>query len=396
MKTVTDFLNESHLDSSSTLGQPAEIPVYGWPLVPSINFSTAYAFESIEDLLSYHDNKYNSVRYTRDSSVVVRQLEFYFSQFHSGCSALLFNSGMSAISACINALLSKDSAFITVGSFYRKCNSIISDLNDKFGIPHYNFKDVEEMVREGVDGRHVIIFLESPSNPFLRIFDVSDIRKKFPNANIILDTTFQGLLNGGNQLDYVDYVVMSCTKYIGGHNDVLAGAVICSDEELYSPVWDQRSMRGGIIDNFSAYLLLRSLRTYDVRMDRTLENVEAVLDFICQSDKVHDVFYPGRFSNSDQETIFEDTMSHGGGVVTFQVDAEIPLERNLETLLSTKMAPSFGSVDSLIEIPFYMSYWGKDRDEVLALGLDEKTVRLSVGNEPIKYIVRDIERLLET
>lgn len=394
MKTVTDYLNTSHLDSKSTLGQPSEIPVYGWPLVPSINFSTAYAFESIEKILSYHGDKYNSVRYARDSSVIVRQLEFYFSNFHGGRGALLFNSGMSALSACFNSLIVGNSRVMTVGIFYRKCNSILDNFGRRFGVSVENFYDVDALVDGVEDGSDVIVFLESPSNPFLRVVDVERVRREFPRARIILDITFQGLLNGPDNLSCVDYLVMSCTKYIGGHNDVLAGAVICRDDELYSRIWDERSMRGGIIDNFSAYMLLRSLRTYDLRMQRTLENTEKVLDFLAASDEVETIYYPGRYANSEQNEVFGRMLDHGGGVVTFQVKKDVTLESNLENLLSTKMAPSFGSVDSLIEIPFYMSYWGKRREDVLRLGLDERTVRFSVGNEPINYIEADLRRVL--
>lgn len=394
MKTVTDLLNLSHLDSKSTLGQPAEIPLYGWPLVPSMNFSTAYAFNSIDDLVKYHDDKYNSIRYARDSSLLVRQLEYYFSQFHDGHHALLFNSGMSAVSACLNSIVNKDSVVLAAGSFYRKCNNIIANFESRFGIPFRNLPDIEALLAEGSDSENIVIFLESPSNPFLRIVDIESVRSAFPKARIVLDVTLQGLVNGVEQVSSVDYLVMSCTKYIGGHNDVLAGAVICRDEELYSRTWEDRSMRGGIVDNFSAYMLLRSLRTYDIRMERMLENVEEVLSFLDGNSSVESIYYPGRYANADQAEVFSSTLSHGGGVITFQVDRKINLEENLEKLLSTKMAPSFGSVDSLIEIPFYMSYWGRSRQDVQRLGLDERTVRFSVGNEPVKYILSDLERVL--
>src|SRR5690554_2784775 len=102
MKTVSQILNEAHLSNNSTLGQPADLPVYGAPLTPSLNFSTAYAFGSIDELGAYHENKYNSVRYARDSSLLVRQLERYFELMHGDAKSLMFNSGMSAISACFN------------------------------------------------------------------------------------------------------------------------------------------------------------------------------------------------------------------------------------------------------------------------------------------------------
>ena len=155
-------------------------------------------------------------------------------------------------------------------------------------------------------------------------------------------------------------------------------------------------MRGGIIDNHSAYLLLRSLRTYDLRVNKTLENMSDVLKFLDDGRVVENIYYPGQYENAAQSALFESEHYHGGGVVTFRVSENVSLIQNLETLCSTKMAPSFGSVDSLVEIPMYMSHWGKSLDEVKKLGLDERTVRFSVGNEPIQYILNDLIKLLKT
>lgn len=394
MNTVTGIINQAHLSNNSTLGQPVDLPLYGWPLVPSINLSTAYAFNSIEELGAYHENKYDSVRYTRDSSLLVRQIENYFMLLHDNSKALLFNSGMSALSACFNVCINSKTKILTFGEFYRKCVSIFNDLEQKHGVKHINYKNYEQMINECQYQNDIIILVESPSNPFLRIADLKAIRNSFKDAIIIFDNTFQGLLNSIDQFKYSDFIVMSCTKYIGGHNDIFAGAVASPSENLYAKLWDERSMRGGIIDNFTAYLLLRSLRTYDLRVEKSLENVEKVLNFLEHHNSIKEIFYPGRYANQDQEPLFTATHHHGGAVVTFRVSPEIPLENNLTKLCSTKMAPSFGSVDSLIEIPMYMSHWGKPKEELLKLGLDDRTVRFSIGNEPINYILDDLQRLL--
>ena len=109
MKSVTSIINKSHLTNNSTLGNDSDIEVHGDPLNPSINFSSAYAFSSIDDLGNYHENKYDSVRYARDSNLIVRQLEKYFSYMHAESPSLLFNSGMAAISACFQAKIRSDS-----------------------------------------------------------------------------------------------------------------------------------------------------------------------------------------------------------------------------------------------------------------------------------------------
>lgn len=394
MKSVTTYINDAHLEHNFTIGNPANIPLFGSPLTPSLNFSSAYAFHSIADIGQYHDDKYNSIRYTRDSSLIVRQLEAYFELFHDGHKALLFNSGMSAISAAINTLVAKDSIIITFDSYYRKTCSIIESLSKKFGVKHVHFQDFDDYHANYQSGANDLFFLESPSNPFLSLIDIETIRKDNPQAKIIMDATFQGLLNDKGMLKYSDLTIMSCTKYIGGHNDILAGLVICFNPDIYAGVWNERSMRGGIIDNMSSYLLLRSLRTYDIRIEKSLANVEKILGFLENEPLVEKIYYPGRYQNTNQVTIFDKSHYHGGSVVTFEVNGDVSLERNIEAVCSIKMAPSFGSLDSLIEIPAYMSHWEKSEQELQKIGLNRRIIRLSIGMEPVEYLLNDLRKLL--
>lgn len=394
MKGVTAYLNEAHLENRSTIGDPANIRTYGNPLTPSINFSSAYAFRSLEDLGSYYGDVYNSVRYARDSSLLVRQLEQYFSLFHGGDRALLFNSGMAAISAALLTLVRRETTLVTFGSYYRKTFALIDGLCRHCGATHRHYRDLPAFDAAPPEGKNLLFFLETPSNPFLELLDVRQLRESHPAARIVVDATLQGLLNDKGTLALADLSIMSCTKYIGGHNDVLAGLVVCHNAEIYPEVWNERSMRGGIIDNMAAYLLFRSLRTYDLRIAKALENTDQVLAFLASSPQVMRVHYPGHFANAGQRELFERTHHHGGALVTFEVREDVPLEKNIGSVCSMKMAPSFGSVDTLIEIPAYMSHWGKSAAELEALGLSRRTVRLAVGMEPFEYIRNDLVRIL--
>lgn len=394
MKSVTSIINDSHLNNNSTLGYDPDITVHGDPLNPSINFSSAYAFSSIDDLGNYHENKYDSVRYARDSSLIVRQLEKYFSLMHSESPSLLFNSGMAALSACFQSKIRSNSRIITFNSFYRKSLSIFERYIRNFSVEYENYSSYEDV--EGDASDNIIILLETPSNPFLKLIDIDFVRHKFPNAIIILDTTFQGLLNSKSNYAGVDLVVGSCTKYIGGHNDLLGGFVCCINAKFYNDIWDERSMCGGIMDNMSAYFLLRSLRTYDLRMAKTLENVNFALEYLSSQSQIERIYYPGKYQNKHQERLMKNSMYHGGGVITFEVNSNVNLEENFKLLCSTKMAPSFGSVDSLIEIPAYMSHWGKSRESIEKLGLTTKVVRYSVGNEPWSFLENDLHELLKS
>ena len=389
---MTRILNELHLSNNSTLGNDTTITIHGQPLNPSINFSSAYAFPTIEDLGSYHEDKFNSIRYTRDSSLIVRQLERYFTALHNNYPALLFNSGMGSISACLHANVTLETEIVTIGSFYRKSLSIIERLVKNFSVNYVNYDNVNDIQFNSAS--NIVVLLESPSNPFLRLVSPRNIREKLPNAKIVLDITFQGLLNTRDDYHAVDYIVGSCTKYIGGHNDIVAGYLCICGNNSFEDVWNERSMCGGIVDNISAYLLFRSLRTYDLRISKTLENIEMALSFLDDHKLTKALYYPGRYSNDDQREVAQETIKHGGGVLTFEVDSSIDLKTNLSKLRSTKMAPSFGSVDSLIEIPAYMSHWGKTKDQLRELGLNEHIVRMSIGNEPWEFIENDLKILM--
>lgn len=391
--SVTKILNDLHDTSRGSVGSPQDIPVHGWPLTPSINFSSAYAFTSIRDLGIYHEDKFQSVRYGRDSSILVRQLEGYFSALFNDAPALLFDSGMAAMSAAINSLIHSGVTVCTIGSQYRKTHAILKQLEKNFGLRFQQYESDQALIAADSVDDDLVIIIESPAHPFLRLTDISAIREAYPSARIILDTSFQGLMNDKGVNSKADIIVSSCTKYIGGHNDLLGGVVACNNSELYPELWNQRSTHGGILDNMSAYLLFRSLRTYDIRMEKGLSNTRKVLEFLNESERVHKLYYPGAHENKDQEALFRNNHFHGGCVVTFVLNDQVKVEETITELHSTKMAPSFGSVDSLIEIPLYMSHWHDKNHATKELGLTRSTIRLSVGNEPIEAILADLRRL---
>jgi len=201
-------------------------------------------------------------------------------------------------------------------------------------------------------------------------------------------------------INLADVSVSSCTKYISGHNDLLGGLIVVENDSIADRIWNYRSMAGTLIDPFSSYLLLRSLRTYDLRLSSMLNNIKYVLDYLNDSEFVKRIFYPGLFDNKDQNHLVTSYLNHSGSLVSFELDSNINLKSNIEQLCSIKMAPSFGSVDSLIEIPLYMSRGGKSvkadplKDPMQNLLLSESFCRLSVGCEPIKYLLNDLKRLI--
>lgn len=394
-RNVTSYLNDLHLSNNSTIGNNDLGKSLGNPLNPSINLSSAYAFKSIDELNEYHDNKMNNTRYARDGNDLARQVEEYLGHIHDRRTSFLFNSGMAAVNCALSIFYNQIDNLVTFGMFYRKSEVIISQAVKTFNINHFHMNDINFSSLDLLKGK-TLFFIENYSNPFLRVIDVDKLKKQYPECLIIIDNTLQGLIVNESESKHADIILSSCTKYIGGHNDLLAGVLSTKNNDLIKQVWDYRSANGCILGSFDSYLLLRSLRTYDLRVAKIKENINHVLSFLKDHPKIKRIFYPFSFSNDDQATLGENYVFHGG-VVSFEVVLEVNLEKNLGNLRSTKMAPSFGSIDSLIEIPFYMSKREKgeiDEKHYHSLIFSNKFIRFSVGCEPISYVLSDLDILL--
>ena len=400
--SVTDFINLAHFENNSTLGNNLIGKRLGSGLTPDVNFSSAYAFTKFDDLAFYHSDKLNNHRYSRDSSEITSQVEHYFQMMHNNSPCFLFNSGMSAIMASFSVLIEDIDYIVTFGVYYRKTKSIIDNLarySNKKVLNLNSYSDLENKTFK--DKKRILFLVENPSNPFMTLIDLKDLRKNFPKSKLIVDFSLAGLLNHKN-LHLADIALTSCTKYIGGHNDFLAGLVIVNNQKYEMNIWQYRSMAGSLCDPLSTFLLLRSLRTYDMRLKKMLENIDKTISKIKSNKFIKKIFYPGEDFNLEEKNIFSQTLLHGGSVITFEVDENLNLLKNMENLRSIKMAPTFGSVDSLVEIPLYMSR-GKDFDPSNDFGnlldnliMSKNLVRLSIGCEDWKFISADLKILLKS
>lgn len=397
-RALTSIINDLHLNNVYTFGNNAFGIPPGSPLTPSINFSSAYAFNSVDALCHYHENANDFVRYARDTNGIARQCEEYLSAALSQQTCFVFNSGMSAIDASLAVLLPKRDNIITFGIFYRKTEILIERYSALYQIKHIHYETAEEMlssVTTDLMNRSTVL-VENFSNPFLTVCDIEALKKQYPESLILLDFTMQGLINS-DQHNFADISVTSATKYIGGHNDFLAGAAFTKSKEFAQELWSTRSATGGILDPMSTFLLLRSLRTYDMRLMHQLENTKNILNILVKNKQVSNIFYPFEHENSSQSHL-KKKFDHGGAVVSFEVTKNVNLEENIKELRSIKMAPSFGSVDTLMEIPAYMSKRndsGKADDILSSLVKSNKFIRLSVGCEPFSYLESDLEILLK-
>jgi len=390
--SVSEKINKLYHNSNETTANDQSSPINYSPLVPSLNFSSAYQYLDENSLAEYHNHKFDHHRYSRDSSPMVNQTERIFS-FLLNRPSLLFSSGMSAMWAALWVSAPVIDAFISIGSYYRKTTVLLNELSALTGKPHTNLRDVDDVLESKLSGRPLLL-IESPSNPLLKIHNVEILRNAYPDAVIVYDNTFVGLENDLLNLPLVDFQVSSCTKYIGGHNDLIAGFISVANDEAFQKVWNVRSSQGGIPDPISAYLLFRSLKTYDVRIAQMVSNAEHVLDWMSCQPSIKTIYYPGRFANEDQSELFSRSYRHGGSVISLEIKEGNNINLTRTQLFSTKMAPSFGSTDTLIERPASMSHAGKTDAELEMLGISRNLLRLSIGMEPIEFILEDLQRVL--
>jgi cystathionine gamma-synthase len=395
--SITRALNELHNNENSTIGDSKFLSKVGSHLVPSINFSSANSFQSIDKLENYFSDKYNSLRYNRDSKEIIHQIENYFKFFFKKQYCLVVDSGMRAISIAINSLLETTNKIFIPKESYRKTREYCEYLVKIGAITKLVVYDNSSLYLQSVDEKSLVI-VESFSNPHLIVVDFEKIKryKSGSGCKILLDSTFSGLINHKVDLGFVDIEVQSLTKYVSGYNDIVAGVINTNEKRIFENCWDIRSREGGILDSMSGYLLIRSLRSYDLRLEKQRKNTLHVYKYLINNPQVIEVFFPGKQVNENQNQLFNKYYLNGGSVISFVSKMEVKgLSGRMKQFKSIKIAPSFGSVDSLIEIPSIMSHFEKNDDEIESIGLERNLVRLSVGCEPFKMIVKDLNKLLK-
>lgn len=355
----------------------------GKPLSPPISTAAVHSFGSYASLAEYHNHRFAGQRYGRDSSDIVLDVEHSLEAMYGGrYRGLLFGSGMTAITAVLDTLMDEARTLYVPNEYYRK----LRDLTNARWSP-VEYRDVTEIKPDGP----ALVWIESPSNPHVRIADyayIEALRRGCDDLRIVADLTLAGLANFNGPFWLFDAEVHSCTKYAGGHNDLMAGLAMVNPRH-YTALWDRRSFAGGILDPWGAWLLARSLKTYDVRMERHLSNTDAVLGYLRDHLPAERIFYPST-------SALRDYHDHGGAMVSFCVNEADPIaltDRAAE-LDTIQMAPNFGSVDTLIEVPATMSHYGKTVEQLVAAGIEPNLVRLSVGIEPIDLILKDLCKLL--
>ncbi|MAG29990.1 MAG: cystathionine gamma-synthase [Deltaproteobacteria bacterium] len=358
--------------------------------------TSTFWFRNSKEVTDYQEGKSDREEYGRYGNPTWRAVERKVSALEGGEETVLFASGMCAATTTFMALLPEGSHLIVTSDCYRRTRQFIEQFLSRMGVETTVIEPSNlEAFREAIRPDTKLFFTESPTNPYLRVIDVPAFAQVAHAANvqIIIDSTFATPVNHKALDDGADLVLHSATKYLGGHNDLLAGT-LTGPRELVEPVRKALGVLGGIMDSHAAWLLLRGIKTLDIRMERHNSNGLALAQYLENHPKVRKVFYPGLPSHPDHE-VAQRIMDGAGGVVTFEIDTDLEgAMRFIDSTTIPYQAPSLGGVESLIELPVTMSFWDKPKEERLSLGITDSLVRYACGIENADDIISDIEQAL--
>lgn len=358
--------------------------------------TSTFWFRNSKEVTNYQEGKSDREEYGRYGNPTWRAVERKISALEGGEETVLFASGMCAATTTFMALLEEGSHLIVTSDCYRRTRQFIEQFLSRMGVEWTVIEPSNlDAFRDAIRPNTKIFFTESPTNPYLRVIDVPAFTEVARAAGVmtIIDSTFATPVNHRALDDGADLVLHSATKYLGGHNDLLAGTVT-GPRETIDPVRKALGVLGGIIDAHAAWLLLRGIKTLDIRMARHNENGLALATYLETHPKIKSVFYPGLPSHPDHE-VARRVMKGFGGVVTFEIETD--LEGAMRFIDSTQIpyqAPSLGGVESLIELPVTMSFWDKSKEERARLGITDTLVRYACGIENSADIIADIEQAL--
>lgn len=335
--------------------------------------------------------------YTRYGNPTNTVAETAIAEMEGADAALVFSSGMNAITTSIMALLKSGDHIVAQRDIYGGTIKFLSQWLPKYGIETTFVDTVEYSQHENAIRPNTrLLYLESPTNPTLRIVDLRKVSAIGKNHKLItmIDSTFATPINQ-RPVEYgIDLVMHSGTKYFAGHSDLICG-VVAGRSDLIEQIHHTRTTLGGNMDPHAAWLLLRGIKTVALRVQRQNLNALRVAQFLAKHSKVRKVNYPF-LEGHPQHSIALEQMSGGGGVLSFEVDGTGQDARHLsEALRLFTLAPSLGGVDSLVSIPVLTSHAMIAADQRAKMGVTEQLIRLSVGIENADDLIADLEQALQ-
>ncbi|MDT0676078.1 trans-sulfuration enzyme family protein [Autumnicola musiva] len=353
--------------------------------VSPLYMSTSYAFEDVE--VKRYPRYFNT-----PNQVALAQK---MAAMEHGEAALIFGSGMAAISTALLAFLHKGDHVVFQNTLYGGTSNLVVEEFDKFGIEYtftedYTPASFEKQIKDNTK----VIYIETPSNPLLTVTDIkaiAEIAKKHGLVSMI-DNTFASPVNQ-NPIDFgIDVVLHSATKYMGGHSDILAGTAIASEEHI-DRIFQLAKNFGGSLSDYTVWLLERSLKTMGLRVKAQNENAMVLAEFLHQHEDVGKVYYPGLESHPDHN-VAAAQMKGFGGMLSFELKEGLDADLFQKKLKLIKSSMSLAGVESTILSPSKTSHGLLTPEERKKQGIKDGLLRFSVGIEEKEDLIADIEQAL--
>ena len=341
--------------------------------------------------------KHNGYEYSRTGNPTRSALERNIAGLESGKYGLCFGSGLAAIDAIIKLLNPGDEVISTndlYGGSYRIFTKIFAKYNIKF-----HFVDMSDLnnISKLISSKTKMLWTETPTNPMLNIVDISALSKVAKKHDLIfvVDNTFatpylQRPIEHG-----ADIVMHSLTKYMGGHSDVVMGAIVCNDDDIAEKLYFIQNSCGAVPGPMDSFLVLRGIKTLHVRMQRHCDNAKEIAEFLNKHPKIQTVYYPGLTTHKNHE-IAKLQMKDFGGMMSFSLKGD-SLDDAIKIVSNTHfftLAESLGGVESLCGHPATMTHAAIPKEERLKSGVTDSLIRLSVGIEDVDDLIYDLKSSL--
>lgn len=382
---MTQYQAETHL---ARCGIATESQ-YGAVIAP-IHLSSNFSFADFEQKRTYD--------YTRSGNPTRDQLAEALARLEQGSHGVITSTGMSAVTLVLQ-LLQPDDLILAPDDCYGGCQRLLKAKANQghLRLKQARFSDSADTVRKILKYRPKIVWIETPSNPLLRLTDIQSLASAAHEigALVVADNTFLSPVQQKPLTLGADIVLHSTTKYINGHSDVVGGAVICRDPELAEKLTWWANCLGLTGAPFDAYLTLRGLRTLPLRMQQHARNAQAIAEFLAADRRVKQVYYPGLATGQDYE-LAQRQQSGFGGIVSFElVDQADQLSQFVKSLDLFTLAESLGGFESLIAHPFSMTHASMPEEARYQAGIGQNLFRLSVGLEDAQDLIQDLDRALD-
>lgn len=331
--------------------------------------------------------------YSRTGNPTRDALERNLAALEGGRFGLAFSSGMAATTTVLMLLRKGDHVIAgddVYGGTYRLFEEVLRNYGLQFS--YVDARDPEKM-EKAVRKNTRMVWVETPTNPLMKIIDIRAMAKiaRKAKAMLVVDNTFMSPYFQNPLQHGADIVVHSTTKYLGGHSDLIGGAAITSNPEIYQRLKFLQNAVGAVPGPLDAWLVLRGVKTLALRMERHDKNARRIAEFLSKQPKVERVYYPG-LTDHPQRKVVEKQMRGYGGMISFELKGGMgPCKKLLKKLHIFTVAESLGGVESLIEHPASMTHASVPRATRLERGITDSLIRISVGIEDVEDLLKDLE-----